>query len=129
VHPFAAQRPKVDIRQSGIRSPRHLRMTNSGINKGNIGELRPLARAFLEAYRAAAVKTDEDFRRVVTGDGGYHHFDGGLVELTDRVVKATDDLVDRAIKLIGPKMCGPGVRWCGLILKIAGTFVQASQMT
>jgi hypothetical protein len=78
-------------------------MTKSGIHKGNAGELRPLALAFLEAYRAAAVKTDQDFKRVVTADGGYHHFDGGLVELTDHVVKATDDLIDRAIKIIGPK--------------------------
>jgi hypothetical protein len=29
----------------------------------------------------------------------------------------------------GPYLCGPGMRWCGLILKIAGSFVQASQMT
>ena len=29
----------------------------------------------------------------------------------------------------GTYVCGPGMRWRGLILKIAGTFVQASQMT
>jgi NAD(P)-dependent dehydrogenase (short-subunit alcohol dehydrogenase family) len=29
----------------------------------------------------------------------------------------------------GAYVCGPGMRWCGLILKIAGAFVQASQMT
>lgn len=78
-------------------------MTKSGLYKGNAGEIRPLARTFLESYQAAAVKTHDDFRRVISGHDGYHHFEGGLVELTDQVMKATDALVDKAIRMIGPK--------------------------
>jgi Apea-like HEPN len=73
------------------------------LSKDVAKELRPLARAFLEAYQAAVVKTDEDFLRVVSGDGGYHEVEGGLVELTEHVTAATDALIDRAINLIGPK--------------------------
>lgn len=73
------------------------------ITKDTARELRPLARAFLVAYQAAVVKTDEDFLRVVRGNGGYHQVEGGLVELTEHVTAATDALIDRAIKLIGPK--------------------------
>ena len=72
-------------------------------SKASLGELKPLARAFLEAYQTAAVKTYEEFLRVVKGDTGYHHFEGGLVELTDQVETTTDDLIEKAIKLIGPK--------------------------
>jgi hypothetical protein len=79
------------------------RMTKKGFHKGNTGELNPAARAFLEAYQAACVKTDEDFRRVVSGNGGYRRFEGGLVELTDELSRASDDLVDKAIKLFGPR--------------------------
>jgi hypothetical protein len=57
-------------------------MTKSGIHKSNAGDLKPLARTFLETYQAAAVKTDEDFRRVISGNTGYQHFEGSLVELT-----------------------------------------------
>ena len=77
------------------------RMTKTGINRDNSGQIRPLARAFLEAYQAASVQTEEDFLRVIKGDTGYHHFDGGLVELTDQLVKATDALIDKAIRMIG----------------------------
>jgi hypothetical protein len=77
-------------------------MTKASINRDNTGQIRPLARAFLEAYQAASVQTDEDFLRVIKGDTGYH-FEGGLVELTDQLVKATDALVDKAIRMIGPK--------------------------
>jgi hypothetical protein len=73
------------------------------LSKDTAKELRPLARAFLEAYRAAVVKTDEDFLRVVSGDGGYHEVEGGLVELTEHVTTATNALMERATKLIGPK--------------------------
>jgi hypothetical protein len=78
-------------------------MTKTGINRDNSGQIRPLARAFLEAYQAASVQTDEDFLRVIKGDTGYHHFEGGLVELTDQLVKATDALIDKAIRMIGAK--------------------------
>jgi Apea-like HEPN len=78
-------------------------MTKTGINRDNSGQIRPLARAFLEAYQAASVQTDEDYLRVIKGDTGYHHFEGGLIELTDQLVKATDALIDKAIKMIGPK--------------------------
>jgi hypothetical protein len=81
----------------------HREVSSKGIHKGNAGEIKPLARTFLETYQAAAVKTDEDFRRVISGHGGYQHFEGGLVELTDQVRDATDALVDKAIKMIGPK--------------------------
>ena len=73
------------------------------LSKDVAKELRPLARAFLEAYQAAVVKTDEDFLRVVKGDGGYHEVEGSLVELTEHLTAATDALIDRATKLIGPR--------------------------
>ena len=76
---------------------------SKGINKSNAGELKPFARTFLETYRAAAAKTDDDFRRIITGNTGYQHFEGGLVELTDQVINATDDLVAKAVRMIGPK--------------------------
>jgi hypothetical protein len=78
-------------------------MSSKGIHKGNAGELKPLARTFLETYQAASVVSEEDARRILMGDGGYSQFEGGMVELTDQVSTATDNLVDKAIKMIGPK--------------------------
>lgn len=78
-------------------------MTKSGIHKSNAGDLKPLARTFLQTYQAAAAKTDEDFRRVISSNTGYQHFEGGLVELTDQVTDATDALVAKAVQMIGPK--------------------------
>ena len=78
-------------------------MSNKGFHKGNTGELKPFARAFLETYRAAAVASDEQFSRVVKGGGGYRSFEGGAVELTDQLSTANNDLVDKAINLFGPK--------------------------
>jgi hypothetical protein len=92
--PFSTPAPRT-LRRSGHR-------IKKAFNKGNTGQLNPAARAFLEAYQAACVKTDEDFRRVVSGDRGYRNFEGGLVELTDQLSKANDDLVDKAVKLFGP---------------------------
>jgi hypothetical protein len=78
-------------------------MTTKSFNKGNTGELKPFARTFLETYRAAAIASDEQFSRVVKGGGGYRSFEGGAVELTEQLATATNDLVDKAIKLFGPK--------------------------
>jgi hypothetical protein len=78
-------------------------MASKGFNKGNTGELKAPARTFLEAYRAASVASAEQFRWVLKGGGGYRSFDGGAVELTEELSTASNDLVDRAIKLFGPK--------------------------
>jgi hypothetical protein len=104
------------VRQPGARSPAREpllyvrresgtaeRMAKTGINKDSSGQIKPLARAFLAAYQAASVQTDEDYLRVIKGDTGYRHFEGGLIELTDQLVKATDALVDKATTLIGPR--------------------------
>ena len=52
---------------------------------------------------------------------------GGVLDRADEHCAKTghhpDDFVEVRF------MCGPGMRWCGLILKIAGALAQASQMT
>jgi Apea-like HEPN len=78
-------------------------MASKGFSKGNTGQLKPPARTFLEAYRAASIASNEQFSRVLKGGGGYRSFVGGAVELTDQLTTATDALIDKANTLFGPR--------------------------
>ena len=77
-------------------------MSGKGVHKINLGELKPFARTFLEAYRTASITSDEDLQRIMR-EGGYATFEGGMVELTEQVSTTLSHLVDKGIKLIGPK--------------------------
>jgi hypothetical protein len=80
------------------------RMTTKGFNKGNTGELRPSARAFLETYRAASIASAEQFSRVVKGGGGYRSFDGSAVELTEQLSTLAMTWSTRPLSCSGPKV-------------------------
>jgi hypothetical protein len=69
----------------------------------NLSALRPLARAFLEAFQAASIRTSEGFLKVLHSEVGYYYFDGAAVEMTDQIVAAMDALIDKAITVIGAK--------------------------
>jgi hypothetical protein len=114
------------IKRTGNHSRREgAGMAKKSFTKGNTGQLKPAARAFLEAYQAACAKSDEDFRRVVSGDRGYRSFEGGLLELTDELAKANDDLVETAVKLFGPS--GASERSLSLLAEQVGQGVATGE--
>ncbi|CAK07624.1 MULTISPECIES: HEPN domain-containing protein [Rhizobium] len=60
------------------------------------------AQAYVEAFRAAIVKSDKDFRELLQGRGrGFSSGAHGVVEFTDELLAAARALSDRAIKDFG----------------------------
>lgn len=66
-------------------------------------ELVKLAKAFVEAFQAARVKSEEAFHALLDGFGnGFSSGPHGTVEFTDELVKASRELSVRAVKIFGP---------------------------
>ncbi|MEH2512533.1 hypothetical protein V1291_003887 [Nitrobacteraceae bacterium AZCC 1564] len=71
-------------------------------NQKSDSELRQAAAEFIEAFRNAVAKSDEEFAQIVSG-AHFAAFDGTVVDLNASVTAPLSKLVSRAAKLLGPK--------------------------
>jgi hypothetical protein len=77
-------------------------MSKNASGKMKDPELRTVAKAFLETYRAAAATSDDDMRRIIRSSQ-FSIFQGGAVELTEELTEILRKFSTRSAQLLGSK--------------------------